>query len=151
MRENKIVDVEDITQKVPESDLAVVVRFPAQNGYIEVFKNGVVRLISPAGVVNAQFKELDKRDLLRQSYIQSLLAAGVTGPEFERALQAIARVDRRLARETDPSIGVRDLECRTETRLRAWAKEQGLDYDTISEETFMALVQRGVKEARGHT
>jgi hypothetical protein len=87
------------------------------------------------GMVNTQFKELDKRDLLRQSYIQSLLAAGVTGPEFERVLQAIARVDRRLACETDSSISVRDLESRTETRLRAWAKEQGLDYDTISEES----------------
>jgi len=68
------IEVEDLTKMVTDSDLAVVVRFGPQDRYVEVFKNGVVRLVSPAGTVSAQFKELEKRDLLRQGYIQTLLA-----------------------------------------------------------------------------
>lgn len=142
------IAVEDLTKKTPDSDLAVVVRFSSQNSYVEIFKSGVVRLISPAGVVNAQFKERDKHDWLRQSYIQSLLAAGVTGTEFEQALQAIARVDQRLAQEVDVESGISDLERRTAEHLRAWAEAQGLDYDALSEDEFMALVQQGVAAAR---
>ncbi|MEJ5309209.1 MAG: hypothetical protein WHX52_05525 [Anaerolineae bacterium] len=142
------IAVEDLTKKTPDSDLAVVVRFSPQNSYVEIFKNGVVRLISPAGVVNAQFKECDKRDWLRQSYIQSLLAAGVTGTELDQALQAIARVDRRLAQETDVASGISDLERRTLEYMRAWTEAQGLDYDALSEEEAMLLVQQGIAAAR---
>ncbi len=148
MSEQTVVAVEDLTQKVPDSDLAVVVRFVPHNSYVEVFKSGMVRLISPAGVVSAQFKELDKRDWLRQSYIQSLLDAGVTGAEFEQALQAIARVDQRLAQQIDVGSGISDLERRTAEHLRAWVESQGLDYDALSEDEFMALVQQGVAAAR---
>lgn len=148
MSQQFVMAVEDMTKKTPDSDLAAVVRFAPHNSYVEVFKSGTVRLISPAGVVNAQFKELDKRDWLRQSYIQSLLAAGVTGAEFDQALQAIARVDQRLAQEIDVEAGTSDLEHRTTTSLRAWAKAQGLDDDSLSEEVFMTFVQQGVAAVR---
>jgi hypothetical protein len=142
------IEIEDLTEKAPDSDLAAIVRFDAQDRYVEIFKSGVVRLISSAGTVSAQFKELEKRDLLRQSYIQTLLTSGVQGEDLEQALQAIARVDRRLAEETDAQAGTADLECRTEARLRAWAEAQGLDYESLSEEAFMALVQRGIEQVR---
>lgn len=147
------IEIEDLTEKAPGSDLAAIVRFDAQDRYIEIFRSGGVRLISSAGTVSAQFRELEKRDLLRQSYIQTLLAGGVEGEELERALQAIARVDRRLAEETDTQAGIADLERRTEARLREWVEAQeddliALDYDSLSEEEFMALVQRAVAEVR---
>ncbi len=142
------IEVEDLTKMVTDSDLAVVVRFGPQDRYVEVFKNGVVRLVSPAGTVSAQFKELEKRDLLRQGYIQTLLASGVRGKELGQALQAIARVDRRLAEEIDSHAGIADLEHRTEAHLRAWAEARALDYESLSEEEFMGLVQRGVEEVR---
>jgi len=142
------IEIEDLTEKAPDSDLAAIVRFDAQDRYVEIFKSGVVRLISSAGTVSAQFKELEKRDLLRQSYIQTLLTSGVQGEALEQALQAIARVDRRLAEETGAQAGTADLERRTEARLRAWAEAQGLDYESLSEEAFMALVQRGIEQVR---
>ncbi|MEA3396698.1 MAG: hypothetical protein U9R05_04485 [Chloroflexota bacterium] len=142
------VKVEDMTNKAPGSNLAAVVRFGPQDRYVEVFKSGIVRLVSPAGTVSAQFREMEKRDLLRQSYIQTLLAGGVRGKKLERALQAIARVDRRLDEETDAEGGVADLERRTQARLRAWAKERDLDHDSLSEDEFMARVQQGVTEIR---
>lgn len=142
------VKVEDLTIRVPDSDLAAIVHFEPRDRYVEIFRSGVVRLISSAGTVSAQFKELEQRDLLRQSYIQTLLASGVRGEELERALQAIARVDRRLAEEVDPQAGIADLEQRTEARLCAWAEARGLDYASLSEDEFMALVQRGVKQVR---
>ena len=51
------------------------------------------------------------------------------GEELERALQAIARVDRRLTEEANAQAGIADLEYRTDTHLRAWAEARGLDYD----------------------
>jgi hypothetical protein len=142
------IEVEDLTKKAPDSDLAAIVRFEPQDRYVKVFRSGVVRLISSAGTVSAQFKELERRDLLRQSYIQTLLTSGVQGEELERALQAIARVDRRLTEEADAQAGIADLEYRTDTHLRAWAEARGLDYKSLSEEEFMALVQRGVAQVR---
>ena len=142
------VKVEDLTRRIPDSDLAAIVHFEPQDRYVEIFRSGVVRLISSAGTVSAQFKELEKRDLLRQSYIQTLLTSGVQGEELERALQAITRVDRRLAEEMDTQAGIADLERRTEARLRAWGEARGLDYESLSEEEFTALVQHGVAEIR---
>ena len=142
------IEVEDLTKKIPDSDLAAIVHFEPQDRYVEIFRNGVVRLISSAGTVSAQFKELEKRDLLRQSYIQTLLTSGVQGEELERALQAIARVDRRLAEEMDTQSGIADLEQRTEAHLCAWAEARGLDYESLSDEEFTALVQRGVEQVR---
>ena len=92
--------------------------------------------------------EVEKRDLLRQSYIQMLLNSGVRGEELERALEAIARVDQRLFWEADVQAGTADLERRTEAHFRAWAEAEGLDYEALSEEDLMALVQRGVKAIR---
>lgn len=142
------VKVEDLTRRIPDSDLAAIVHFEPRDRYVEIFRSGVVRLISSAGTVSAQFKELEQRALLRQSYIQTLLTNGVQGEKLERALQAIARVDRRLAEEMDTKSGIADLEQRTEAHLRAWAEARGLDYASLSEEKFMALVQRGVEQVR---
>ena len=142
------IKIEDLTKRIPDSDLAAIVHFEPQDRYVEIFRSGVVHLISSAGTVSAQFKELEKRNLLRQSYIQTLLTNGVQGEELERALQAIACVDRRLAEEVDTQAGIVDLEQRTEAHLCAWAEVRGLDYESLSEDEFMALVQRGVEQVR---
>ncbi len=138
----------DLTATAPVSDLVAIVRFEKLGGYVEVRKDGLVRLISPAGTVSARFRELEKRDLLREHYIQTLLESGVRGAELEQALQAIARVDQRLAEETDARTGTEDLERRTEARLRAWCEQRGIDYDRMSEDEFMDLVTEGVKIIR---
>lgn len=142
------IEVEDLTKKTPKSELAVAVRFGPQDRCVEVFKSGTVRLVSPAGTVSARFKEQEKRDLPRQSYIETLLSSGVQGEELEQALEAISHVDRRLAEEEDAREGIADVEHQTEERVRTWAEAQGLDYDALSEDEFMALVQRGVAEVR---
>jgi len=143
------IQVEDLTKKAPSSSLAAIVHFGPRDRYIEVLKSGTVRLVSPAGTVSAQFREQEKHDLLRQAYVQTLLESGVQGEELEQALEAIARVDRRLTEEPDEQEGIADLERRTAEHLQAWAEEEGMDYDTLSNEKFMALVQRGIAEVRG--
>ena len=140
--------VMDLTATAPVSDLVAIVSFEKLSGYVEVRKDGLVRLISPAGTVSARFRELEKRDLLREHYIQTLLESGVRGAELEQALQSIARVDRRLAEETDTRAGAEDLERRTETHLRAWCEQRGIDYDSLSEDEFADLVAQGVQAIR---
>ena len=56
-------------------------------------KDGSAKLISPAGNVSAKFRGLEKRDVTRENYIQTLVTSGVRGEELERALKAIAQFD----------------------------------------------------------
>jgi hypothetical protein len=143
-----MIEVQDLTQTTPESDLAAIVYYHPLDRYIEVYKDGQVRLISAAGVVNAHFKDVEKQDLLRQSYIQMLLQSGIKGEELEQALAAISRVDRRLSEETDPTVNSANLEQQTQAQLRIWAESQGLDYDTLSENEWFEQVQQGVTQMR---
>ncbi|HID85882.1 MAG TPA: hypothetical protein EYP55_00700 [Anaerolineae bacterium] len=137
--------VEDLTTKAPASDVLAIVHYEKLGGYVEVHKDGSVRLISPAGTVSAKFRELEKRDLLRQSYIQALLEGGVTGEELQQALEAVARVDKRLAEARDRHQAIADLERRTDLLLRDWAAKRGIDYDALTDDEWMELVKEGIQ------
>jgi len=140
--------VEDLTQKAPVSNLVAIIRYEKLGGYVEVRKDGSVRLVSPAGVVSARFRELEKEDWLRNSYIQILLDSGARGEELEKALEAIARVDKRLAEEDEPRKGWEELQRRVDERFRQWCEARGLDYDSLSEEEFAKLVDDGIQSVR---
>jgi hypothetical protein len=140
--------VEDLTTKAPASDFVAVVYYEKLGGYVEMYKDGSVKLISPAGTVSAKFRELEERDLLRENYIQTLITSGVRGAELEKALEAIAQVDRRLAEETEVGEAIEDLEGRTEAHLRQWCAARGIDYSGLSEDELMELISEGVKAVR---
>ena len=140
--------VEDLTQKAPVSDLVAIIHYEKLGGYVEVRKDGSVRLVSPAGVVNARFRELEKEEWLRNSYIKILLDSGVQGEELEEALKAVARVDKQLAEEDDSRKGWEELQRRMDERFRQWCAAQGLDYDSLSEEEFAKLVDDGIRFVR---
>ncbi len=140
--------VEDLTQQIPSSDLIAVVHYEKIDGYIEIRKDGSVRLVSPDGVVSARFRELEKQEWARNSYINTLLASGVRGQELEKALQAIARVDKKLAEAEDPDEIWAELEQKTNERFRQWCAERGIDHDSLTEDEFMALVDEAVRTVR---
>lgn len=77
--------VEDFTKRSKDSDIIAVVYNEKFGGYVRILKDGTVTLISPAGVVSAKFRELEKRDWLRENYIIQLLAKGIKGKELENA------------------------------------------------------------------
>ena len=140
--------VEDLTQKAPVSDLVAIIHYEKLGGYVEVRKDGSVRLVSPGGVVSARFRELEKEEWVRNSYIKILLDSGVQGEELEEALKAIARVDKQLAEEGDPRKGWEELQRRMDERFRQWCAARGLDYDSLSEEEFTKLVDEGIRFVR---
>jgi hypothetical protein len=140
--------VEDLTQKAPVGDLVASIHYEKLGGYVEVRKDGSVRLVSPGGVVSARFRELEKEEWLRNSYIQILLDSGVQGEELQEALEVIDRVDKRLAEEDDPRKGWEELKRRVDERFRQWCAAQGLDYDSLSEEEFTKLVDEGIRSVR---
>jgi len=72
----------------------------------------------------------------------------VTGAELERALDAIARVDRRLAQQPDRAARVADLEARSEARFREWCREQGVEPDDLTESEFNELLQQAIRATR---
>lgn len=141
--------VEDLTTKAPGSTVLAIIHYKKLGGYVEVRKDGSVWLVSPAGTVSAKFRELEKRDLLRQSYIEALLEGGVTGEQLQQALEAVARVDKRLTEARDADQAVADLEWRTAAHLRHWAAKRGIDYDALTDEEWMELVKESVKAVRG--
>jgi hypothetical protein len=88
-------------------------------------------------------KELQNLDWIRQSYIQSLIDAGVTGQELENALEATAQVEGNLAEDNTA-----DLEGRTVAHLRDWCVQRGLDYEGLSEDEFTKIVAEGLNQVR---
>jgi hypothetical protein len=116
-----------------------------------MYKDGSANPISPAGTVSDKFRELEGRDLLRENYIQTLIASGVRGVELEEALEAIVQVDRRLLEEPEVGKGIEDLEERTEGHLRQRCAERGIDYDSLSEDELMRLVNEGVQVMRSES
>jgi len=62
------------------------------DGYVRIHPDGYVELTSPAGTVIARFKELEKVDWLRESYIRMLLESGMHGHELQEALAASKEV-----------------------------------------------------------
>jgi hypothetical protein len=101
-----------------------------------------------------KFKELQKRDWIRQSYIQTLVDAGVTGQELEKALEAIAQVESNFQSPQPPLIKgeqegkTASLEERTESHLRDWCAQRGLHYESLSEDEFAKIVAEGLNQVR---
>ena len=139
--------VEDFTAIAPTSDLVAVIYFKSLNGYVRVFKNGTVALVSPKGMVSAKFRELEKRDWLRENYIQTLIGEGVKGEELEKALEAIAKVDKRLEDNNDKQM-LAEMELNAQIRFREWCIERGMKTDEMSEEQAMELIDKVVHESR---
>ncbi|MFQ6040638.1 MAG: hypothetical protein ACE5PV_07260 [Candidatus Poribacteria bacterium] len=140
--------VEDFTAIAPASDLVAVIYFKSLDGYVRVFKNGTVALVSPKGTVSAKFRELEKRDLLRENYIRTLIEAGAKGKELEKALEAITRVDKRLESEDDNNGMLAEMELNAQARFREWCIEKGMNPDDMSEEQVMDLIDKVVHESR---
>ncbi len=85
---------------------------------------------------------------LGRSYIEMLLREGADATAVLAAAQAVQDVDRRLAQETDFQAGINDLYRRTEKHFQSWCREQGIDYDALSEDEFAELVERAIRQVR---
>lgn len=95
----------------------------------------------------ARFKELEKADWLRESYIRMLVESGVKGQELQEALAAIERVDRRLS-QIDRAEAQESLYARSRQHFREWCAEQGVAYDTLTDDKVMSVVAQGVETVR---
>jgi len=135
--------VSDFTSLAPGSDIVVVVYYEALGGYVELYKDGTVKLVSKGGTIHTKFKELQKRDWIRQNYIQTLIDAGVTGQELEKALEVIAQVESNLIEGKTA-----DLKQQTDAHLRDWCAQKGLHYESLSEDEFATIVAEGLKQVR---
>jgi len=132
----------------PSSSVIASIYNERFDGYVQVYKNGYVKMISPAGTVTAQFKELEKADWLRESYIRMLIESGIRGQELQSTLAAIERVDQRLS-QTDPEETRASLYERSQQRFHEWCAEQDVDYETLTDEDVMHIVVQGVETVRG--
>ena len=139
-------ELQDVT-----ADTVVSVYNRRFDGYVRVHPDGYVELTSPAGTVIARFKELEKVDWLRESYIRMLVESGIHGHELQEALAAIERVDARMQQGKDTESRARLYE-RSQQLFREWCARQGISQDELTEEQVMQIVNRGVETVRnrGH-
>ena len=90
----------------------------------------------------------EKRDWLRENYIRILIDNGVKGEELEKALEAIAKVDKRLEENNDNRQMLAEMELNAQIRFREWCIERGMNPDEMSEEQVMELIDEIVHKAR---
>lgn len=129
------------------SDAVVSIYNKRFDGYVRVHPAGYVELTSPAGTVIARFKELEKVDWLRESYIRMLVESGIKGRELQEALAAIEHVDLRL-QQSDRTAARAHLYERSQQQFREWCATQGVDYDELTDEQVMQIVSQGVEVVR---
>lgn len=120
------------------------------DGYIHIHPDGYVELTSPAGTVLARFRELEKADWLRESYIRMLIERGADSDSVAEALQAIERVEKRLQRQ-DRETERTSLAERSTAAFRQWCEEHGIHYDELTEGEVAELVARGIQSVRGRS
>ncbi|MBU0511932.1 MAG: hypothetical protein KKD28_09920 [Chloroflexi bacterium] len=117
------------------------------DGYVRVRPDGYVELTSPAGTVMTCFKELEKTDWLRESYIRMLVESGIQGSELQDALAAIERVDLRL-QQSDRAESRVHLYARSQRQFREWCVRQGIDSSGFTDEQVMQIVNEGIETVR---
>jgi len=117
------------------------------DGYVRIHPDGYVELTSPAGTVIARFKELEKVDWLRESYIRMLLESGMHGHELQEALAAVERVDIRMQQSNDTELRAH-LYDRSRQSFQKWCARQGISHDEFTEEQVVQIVNRGVETVR---
>jgi len=86
-------------------------------------------------------------DELHKVYLDMLAQDGASPAELARAALAIQEVEKRYV-HLGAEAAIYDLERRTETHMRAWLKERGLDYDTLTDEQFDQIVDEAVHRTR---
>lgn len=118
------------------------------DGFVRVHPDGYVELTSPAGTVTARFKELEKADWLRESYLRMLVAEGFAGQELHAALTAIERVDQRMKART-PGETLENLLERSQRHFEAWCIQEGVAYDRLDDDQVTDLINQAIQSARG--
>ncbi len=118
------------------------------DGYIHVHPDGYVELTSPAGTVLARFRELEKTDWLRESYIRMLIESGADADSIAEALQAIEHVDKRL-QGRDREAERTSLVERSAAAFQRWCEEHGIRHEELTESEVADLVTRGIQSVRG--
>lgn len=88
-----------------------------------------------------------QRLLLREQYIRSLIEAGYSGPELQALLPAFDAADE--AWLADPAAVREEMFAQSQAAFQLYCREQGIDYETMSEEEIDHLTQTVVKRARG--
>jgi hypothetical protein len=139
--------VTDLSEVAPSGDVIASVYNERFDGYVRVYKDGHVEMTSPAGTVIARFKELEKADWLRESYIRMLIESGLEGEELQEALVAIERADERLA-QMNQTEARESLYERSQQRFREWCAEHDVAYDTLTETDVMHIVAQGIEAVR---
>ena len=145
MDTNSVIEWQEIA-----ADTVVSIYNKRFDGFVRVHPEGYVELTSPAGTVTARFKEIEKVDWLRASYVRMLVSQGASGEELQKSLAAIARVDRRIE-ETGLDAERQQLAERSQRQFQTWASRHGVNYDQMNDDAVMNIANQAVQSIRERT
>lgn len=142
------MNVSETREYIEISPSAVVSVYNKQfDGYVHVYSDGHVELTSPAGIVSARFRELEKEEWLRESYIRLLIESGIEQSVLRETLAAIQRVDRRL-QEGNGDAKRAALHERSQQTFRQWCAQHDIAPDDLTEEQMTEIVSQGIEAIR---
>ena len=95
-----------------------------------------------------KMQHTQQRLMLREQYIRSLIQAGYSGPELQTLLPEFDAADE--AWMEDPSNARKQMLEESQDAMRRYCREQGVDYETMTEEDIDLLADKLVDRARGN-
>lgn len=117
------------------------------NGGLYVRSGSKVRFVALPVRDFEQMQRQPQRLMLREQYIRSLIQAGYSGPELQLLLPDLDAADE--AWLEDPAAARAQMIEQSQTAIHLCCREQGIDYEAMSEEEIDHLAQLVVKLARG--
>lgn len=117
------------------------------NGGLYVRSGSKVRFVALPVRDFEQMQRQPQRLMLREQYIRSLIQAGYSGPELQLLLPDLDAADE--AWLEDPAAARAQMIEQSQTAIHLYCREQGIDYEAMSEEEIDHLAQLVVKLARG--
>ncbi len=138
------VKTKSVTRAAP--DTLAIVYSPAADSYVYVYQDGRLRLERQDQVLDLDLRE-SPLDWWQFTYLRALVEQGVSDEELLAAIRAVRQASREMSTETLEESLEADFAL-ADAHARAWFKERGLNYDTLSEDEIADLAVKIVHEWR---
>jgi len=138
------VKTKPVTRATP--DTLAIVYSPTADSYVYVYQDGRLRLERQDQVLDLDLRE-SPLAWWQFTYLRALVEQGVQDEELLAAIRAVRQASQEMSAETLEE-GLEADFAQADAYARAWFKERGLDYDTLSDDAIADLAVKIVHEWR---
>lgn len=116
------------------------------NSELYVTSGSKIRFVALSVPDYERMQRRQQRLIMRAHYTRALIQAGHTGPELQKLLSVLDADDETWL--DDPGAARERMLQESQAAFRVYCKEQGVEYETMSEEDIDLLTDRLVEQAR---